>query len=143
MSREPARTFWQYSDDEKHRKEEDALQNDRDPPSIAPSVRGKSIIDPINEIGAKVERRKLHADVQAPAGLWRELGLEDGHGRIDEAHAAAGDDAGNDDVGARVGCGLEQGAEDHDEGAGGDAFASAEGFADDGCGDGAKEAADW
>lgn len=38
---------------------------------------------------------------------------------------------------------MEQGAEDHDEGAGGDAFASAEGFADDGCGDGAEEAADW
>lgn len=45
------------------------MQHDRDAPSIAPSVRGKSIIDPINEIGAKVERRKLHADVQAPAGL--------------------------------------------------------------------------
>ncbi len=82
------------------------MQDDRDAPRIARRVRRESIVDPVDEVGAKVERRKLHTDVQAPAGLWGEFGLEDGHSGIDEAHAAAGDDPSDDDVGTRVGGGL-------------------------------------
>ena len=143
MGSEPARAFGQYSDEKEHGEQKHTLQNDRDPPRIARAVRRKGIVDPIDEIDAKVERRKLHADVQAPVGLWGELGLEDGDGGVDEAHAGAGDDAGDDDVGAGVGGALEEGAEDHDDDARGDAFASTEGFANDGRGDGAEEAADW
>ena len=107
MGSEPARAFRQYSDEKEHREQKHTLQNNRDPPRIARGVRRESIVDPIHEIGAKVERRKLHADVQAPAGLWGEFGLEDGDGRVDEAHAGAGDDASDDDVGACIGRGLE------------------------------------
>lgn len=107
MSSEPTRTLRQYGDDKKHRKQEDALQNDRNAPGIALSMGGESIVDPIDKIGAEVQSRKLHADVQAPVCFGGEFRLEDRDGGIDEAHAAPGDDSGDDDMRTRVGCGLQ------------------------------------
>ena len=142
MSSKPTRTLRQDGDDQEHGKEEDALQNNRNPPRIARGMGRESIVDPIDEIGSKVQRRKLHADIQAPAGFWGELGLEHGDGRIDETHAASRHDSGDDDVCACVGCRLQERADDHDDDAGSDALSSAKGFADDGCSDGAEEASD-
>ncbi len=63
----------------------------------------ESIVDPVYKIGTEVQCRKLHADIQASAGLWRKFRLEDWDGGVDEAHAAAGDDSRNDDMCVRVG----------------------------------------
>ena len=140
---EPARAFRKNGDEEEHWEEEDALEDDGDAPRVAGCVGGEGVVDPIDEVRAKVEGGKLHADVEASAGFGGELGLKDGNGGVDEAHAGARDDASYDDVRAGVGGGLEEGAKNHDYDADGDALSSAEAFTNEGGCDSAEEASNW
>lgn len=65
--------------------------------------------------------------------------MEDGYGGVDDSQARAGYCSGGDDVGARVGGCLEEGAEDHDEHTYGDGLPASELFGKDGSGHCAEE----
>ena len=78
-------------------------------------MRGEAVVDPVSQEDAQVQGGKLHADVETPACFGGVLGLEDGDGAVNDAHAKAGDDAGHDHVRPRVSSSLQEGSQDHND----------------------------
>lgn len=82
---------------------------------------------------------ELENPTKASCRLGAELGLEDRHGAVDEAHPHARHDSCEDDLDARVRRRLQHGSQRHDDGAGGDGHLPAYPLAHQGGGHAAEE----
>lgn len=109
VSSQPSRSLGQNEDEQDHWDQEDALQDGWNTPDEASrDALGDGLeckVDPVDHHNTEIECRELHADVETTVGLWRELGLEDWDGRVDETHTDTRNDTSNDDLGELVrGC---------------------------------------
>ena len=142
MRCEPSGRLRNKKQEEENGEEDNALQNGGDSPRIAASVVHEAVVDPVDEEDAEIQSRELCTDENATACLGAELGLHDGHCRVDYTQTDSRDNPADNEMRSAVCGSLQNRAEYADDSARGHALATTKLLAKYCCSHGTDEATD-